>query len=378
MSSRLPPELIDRIIDFLWDSPSDLFACSLVCSQWLSSSSRYIFESLTVRADPRFLDLVQFPSSVVANYTRTLNFHLWPPQADHNASQILRCLPGVLNLRAVIVGTFPPSPKSFPVLSQVTKVSLRHTRFTSCTDFTQLVSKFTALRELKLGWVIWEGGNCGVWPRFAPGLEYLSIQGFERAPGILQWLSSADYPRTTRLALHISNNAPDPAALGIIAKFLHRLDGYLQDLRLEVYPSTYLKWTLTLLDLGSLENLQRLRIGRGIHFYPPSAPAPLGRCRVFPTVLEIALPFISRGHLKELTFDVEIVPNMLSSNSDWFLENVLTDHNKEPLPIVRFHVLRGGRSYNYEAVARHCAQFACFMRERGIGGANIVYSAEQE
>jgi hypothetical protein len=242
MASKIPLELVHRIIDFLSDSPPDLRACSLVCSQWLSSSSRYIFESLTVRADPRFLDLVQFPSSVVANYTRTLNFCLWPPETDDNASQILRRLPTVLNLRTVILGALPPSPEHFPVLSQVTKLSLNRTKFASGADFTELVSKFTALRELELGWVSCAGVQGGVWPCLPP-LESLSIQGFEQSPGIVQWLSSVDYPRPRRLALHISKNAPDPTSLGVVSKFLHRLDGYLEELKLELLPSTYLKCT---------------------------------------------------------------------------------------------------------------------------------------
>ncbi|KAJ7343721.1 hypothetical protein DFH08DRAFT_701948, partial [Mycena albidolilacea] len=52
MSSTLPPELTDRIIDFLWDHQLDLRACSLVCSQWLPASRFHIFESITIPSDP--------------------------------------------------------------------------------------------------------------------------------------------------------------------------------------------------------------------------------------------------------------------------------------------------------------------------------------
>jgi hypothetical protein len=97
-------------------------------------------------------------------------------------------------------------------------------------------------------------------------------------------------------------------------------------------------------------------------------------CRVFPTVLEIALSFTSQCKLEELTFDVDIAPTMLSSNSDWFLSTILTSHNVEPIPIVRFHVLGNGQSCG--TVAGHCGQFASFMRERGFIGRNILYSAE--
>jgi hypothetical protein len=32
----LPPELIDNILDYLYDSPSDLRTCALVCKAWVA------------------------------------------------------------------------------------------------------------------------------------------------------------------------------------------------------------------------------------------------------------------------------------------------------------------------------------------------------
>ncbi|KAJ7923804.1 hypothetical protein B0H13DRAFT_1526324, partial [Mycena leptocephala] len=49
MSSRMPPELSDRIIDFLWDSQPGLCTCSLVSSKWLPASRHHLFESMTIR-----------------------------------------------------------------------------------------------------------------------------------------------------------------------------------------------------------------------------------------------------------------------------------------------------------------------------------------
>ncbi|KAJ6585693.1 hypothetical protein B0H19DRAFT_854687, partial [Mycena capillaripes] len=68
----MPPELTDRIIDFLWDSQLDLRACSMVCRQWLPSSRHHLFESITVRPDIGFFTLLQSPSNVVPNHARTL------------------------------------------------------------------------------------------------------------------------------------------------------------------------------------------------------------------------------------------------------------------------------------------------------------------
>jgi hypothetical protein len=74
-------------------------------------------------------------------------------------------------------------------------------------------------------------------------LENLSIQGFEGAPDILQWLSSADYgPQTRGLTLYIPNKT-DTTSLSIISRFLHRLNDGLEYLRLDMFPSPYLQCT---------------------------------------------------------------------------------------------------------------------------------------
>jgi len=46
--SKLPPELIDRIIDYLHDSHADLSACSCVCRAWLESSRFHLFYSISI------------------------------------------------------------------------------------------------------------------------------------------------------------------------------------------------------------------------------------------------------------------------------------------------------------------------------------------
>ncbi|KAJ7333445.1 hypothetical protein DFH08DRAFT_881250 [Mycena albidolilacea] len=372
MFSAMPPELTDRTIDFLWDRQPDLRACSLVCRQWLPSSRRHLFESTTVRPDARFLP---FLSSVVTKYARTLDFRLWPPEMDPLGPEILHHMPMVLNLRNVVLGSLPPSPENFPVLSRVVKLSLQHTEFPSCAELVESLAKFPALRELELAWVTCVDVGHNVWPRFPSGLEYLSIQGFAQTPGILQWLSSDDYPRTRALALHIPNDAPDPALLSTVSKFLRCLDGHLQYLGLAMYPSPNLQSSLAVLDLGGLSNVQRLRIGHGIYFHPPTTHRTSGMCRTFRSVLTTALGLASNNQLAELIFDVEISPDMWSFSSDSFFKGLLRDHTVAQIPVVRLHVLRG--SHSYDAAARHCRQFAVYMGERGYVGRNILYSADE-
>ncbi|KAJ6585692.1 hypothetical protein B0H19DRAFT_1228018 [Mycena capillaripes] len=294
MSSRIPPELTDRIIDFLWESQADLRACSLVCR------------------------------------------------------------------------SFPPSLRNFPVLPQVTELSFQHTKFPSCSNFAWFLSTFPALRELELKWITWADAGDDVWPHLALELESLSVQGFQQNPDILPWLSCCNHaPRTRALCLYLPNNA-DSIALGALAKFIHHLDGHLQDLQLDVYPSPYLQRILSLLELDDLTSLRRLRIAHGVYFYPPE-----GTCRVFPIVPEIALRVMSRNRLDELIFDVDIATHSMGSNSDSFFKKFLADPALQRIPTVRFHVLRSRQ--NCGAVDIQCRQFSTFMRERGVIDRNVVY-----
>ncbi|KAJ6550332.1 hypothetical protein B0H19DRAFT_1237249, partial [Mycena capillaripes] len=71
-------------------------------------------------------------------------------------------------------------------------------------------------------------------------------------------------------------------------------------------------------------------------------------------------------------FDVDVASDTWSSNSDSFLINLLGNTAVQQIPILRFHVRRGGRSY--EAVAMHRRQFASAMHQRGVTSGNVVYS----
>ncbi|KAJ6585706.1 hypothetical protein B0H19DRAFT_426390 [Mycena capillaripes] len=374
MYSRLPPELTDRIIDFLWDSHPDLRTCSLVCSQWLPSSRRHLFELVMAQTDDRFLALWQSPSNFLSSHARILDFGRWSKITDARIPIMLQALPTVRHLRTIIIGSFLPSPEAFPLLPHVPKLSLQHTKFGSCADFTRFISKFAGLRKLELGSVGWEDASHKICPRLKLELEYLSIEGFQQSPDILQWLSCTEYaPRTHGLALYIPDN-PNPASLRIVSKYLHRLNGTVRYLRLDLFPSSSLQWANAMPELGSLTSLQRLRIGHSVQFHPPSTPESTGTCRVFPAVV-LALRFTSKNHLDELIFDVDVAPDTWSSNSDSFLLNLLANTAVEQIPAVRFHVLRGRRSC--EAAAMHCRQFASSMSKREVGSRNVVYSSDK-
>jgi hypothetical protein len=48
LGPQLPPELTDRVIDYLHDSPADLRSCAQVCRAWLASSRFHLFYSISI------------------------------------------------------------------------------------------------------------------------------------------------------------------------------------------------------------------------------------------------------------------------------------------------------------------------------------------
>ncbi|KAF5386064.1 hypothetical protein D9615_002700 [Tricholomella constricta] len=49
---RLPQELVDHIIDHLYDDPLTLTSCSLVCRQWLPTSRLHLFSKISLKVTP--------------------------------------------------------------------------------------------------------------------------------------------------------------------------------------------------------------------------------------------------------------------------------------------------------------------------------------
>src|SRR5271154_711950 len=61
MSFPLHQELVDYIIDFLFDDDESLAECTLVCKDWLSSSHYHLFRELEFDLDED-IDFEDFPS----------------------------------------------------------------------------------------------------------------------------------------------------------------------------------------------------------------------------------------------------------------------------------------------------------------------------
>ncbi|KAJ7831179.1 hypothetical protein B0H13DRAFT_2371577 [Mycena leptocephala] len=165
---------------------------------------------------------------------------------------MLHSLPNFLRLRTIMIGLFPPSPRDFPILTDAVELSLQHTKFASHADFMHFLSKFTSLHGLELGWITWDDRDDSVWPCIPCELECFSVKGAQQNPDVLAWLSTPEYsPRTRALSLYLPYNLNEEPTLGLISKFLRRLNGHLRYLWLNVYDLPNLRWSISLLELGS-------------------------------------------------------------------------------------------------------------------------------
>ncbi|KAJ7607094.1 hypothetical protein DFH06DRAFT_1250182 [Mycena polygramma] len=368
MSTWMPPELADRIIDFLWDSQPDLHACSLVCRQWLPSSRHHLFGWVTVRPTLEFLTLLQSPSNLVPNNARQLDFRLWPREMDSVTSQILHHLAKAWLVKTIIIGTFPPSVPDCPVLSHVSKLCFHRTNFPSFADFARYLGQFPGLRDLELSspTYTWPDARDNICPEIPLELQSLAIHGVQRNSAILPWLASPEFaPRTRGLSLTFPPQV-DNYVLGVLSQYLRHLDGWLQYLQLDVLPSLHLDETIKGLELDKLSGLLCLRLGRGLYFSIPRVPTTPPTCRTFPEILDIAHRFNSRNQLTELILDVEIAPNLWfsKSDSDLRLKEFLAKPGVNNIPTLRFCILRGREKR--QAVDAHRQEFVAFIREREL------------
>ncbi|KAJ7738303.1 hypothetical protein B0H16DRAFT_1729888 [Mycena metata] len=342
-STIVPPELADKIIDFLWDSKPDLCTCSLVCKAWLPSS--HLFESISFKPDRQFLALSRVP--VVASYTQVLDLRSWPLEINNGVLPLLDHLSDASRLRKLILGSFPPLPEHLPTLPQ-----------------------------LEMAWLSWGDGLDSAYPHVGVKLEHLAIQGLHRNADILRWLECSEHaPHTKRFSLQIPNTI-DAACLELISKYLHQLDGHLECLPLDIYPSLSLRRNITLLALEGLTSLRRLHIGHGIYFHPP-APSFAGSCRIFPTILGIVFLLTPRNRLEELVLDVDISPDAWVSDSEADFQKILDSPAVREIRTVQFNLPHGpddagisGRTYG--------VRFAAFMREKGLIFREAVYADESK
>jgi len=105
MTSSLPPEILDHVIDHLYDEPATLKACCVVSKSWVPRARKHLFAHVGFDAWESHLETWKKtfpdPSTSPAHHTRTLFFHAPPViiTADTGAGGWVRTFHNVTHLR---------------------------------------------------------------------------------------------------------------------------------------------------------------------------------------------------------------------------------------------------------------------------------------
>ncbi|KAH9941343.1 hypothetical protein B0H21DRAFT_753234 [Amylocystis lapponica] len=182
----VPPELCDRTIDYLWDDPRALRACSLTCRAWLPSTRLHLFHSISLNGPNdcarliAVLDVSAKASAGLEFYIRELtlsgrfdrHWNVWsnPKAMDIPLSQLLvrldrvECLKitatrHVQNSGPDAADTADPYREMLRCLCQgpfarsIRSLHLTHIAFPDSADIECLLASYPRLTHLKLSHV---------------------------------------------------------------------------------------------------------------------------------------------------------------------------------------------------------------------------------
>ncbi|EJD36718.1 hypothetical protein AURDEDRAFT_174238 [Auricularia subglabra TFB-10046 SS5] len=155
---RLPPELTDRIIDFLWNDRTALRTCSLVCTAWRSASQYHLFSLLAFDSAPqdverRLRGLRDSPHLLA--HVRVLRFVDSGTLAwDRFARALYDMLPAVRPAGAAFIArqqhVIATLPFIAPPYASLQSLVLRGAIFGSAAHFALAVAPLRGLRHLEV------------------------------------------------------------------------------------------------------------------------------------------------------------------------------------------------------------------------------------
>ncbi|KAF8801108.1 hypothetical protein BYT27DRAFT_7198706 [Phlegmacium glaucopus] len=179
LSTRVAPELHDRILDHLHDSKKDLSVCSVVCKSWLPTCRFHLFAEVIYNPEfARFLDSSTHALNSITPYIKQVTMKGPFSQKDesyissHSISRFK--LEGVVKLHIETfnwesVESLNSTSSSFLIPEtifshQLASLTLRFINFPSFAILTTFLDSFVVLQELSIFDVTWGahhslGGN---------------------------------------------------------------------------------------------------------------------------------------------------------------------------------------------------------------------------
>jgi len=242
----LPPELCDRIIDYLHSSTKSLTACALVCHSWLPTARYHLFRDtlITPRTASAFDALVSAsPSLGQAVSTLELSNLDWRSSRWlREPTSFLAYLPAVSSLTLsgfLVTGSIYTA--LLHNLASVTKLDLVRCCFDSHADFLALLRSFPLLDALSCGDLLFLHSCTELDDAPPPALRTLEITSTEwhlqvLSPFLDWWIASPSYTALQTLAFRIESTYHAMQ----LNRLLNVLGGTLRELRLTVDTDTSL------------------------------------------------------------------------------------------------------------------------------------------
>ena len=212
---ELPPELIDRVIDFLHNDPKTLVACSLVASSWTATSRYHRFSrvKLICPNDWTKLDRLVELSPTVVHYVRAVAMDLTnsaPPAKWTAAFTSFTSLEHLALSGAIIPPWESEAAAISSVVHKITTLDI-NVAFASGNDFWPIVRMFpnlVSLRSTGTRYVTMLSLLLSSLPRYSPPISSVSIMtaGQEH---VLEHLCNPPYPLTSLSTLEICDTDPE-------------------------------------------------------------------------------------------------------------------------------------------------------------------------
>ena len=154
MSSSIPPELIDQIIDHLHNDPKSLSACALTARDWLPSARYHRFRSIRLRSAKKIDSFHQFSKvapGLLPYYQEAIicdNSGYVPPSVLEAAVNACLTLPNLERIKfnnRISASTSRVVTILSPIANKITTLNLSGTLFASSNDFWPLICSLPIL-----------------------------------------------------------------------------------------------------------------------------------------------------------------------------------------------------------------------------------------
>lgn len=241
MTTVIPPEIVDRIIDYLHDDGNTLIACSLVARDWVPSTRLHLFAKLSLLSSNEVEKLTELDSFAPNNlhYCQELsigtNNHFGNPSTRPGFMPFVGTPPSAISkridrftsLHTLHFRGFPSGAMGGLISSlveiseKVTTITFTDSSLESCYDLWKILRLFQNLENVHasdLGYSSSREGGLVVAPKYchSPPITYFSFhtycQGF-----VLEQLATPPYPLTHLKSLEIHHTDQQQHHLNSIA-----------------------------------------------------------------------------------------------------------------------------------------------------------------